>query len=241
MKTAILTFASITYALAGLFLVVHFAPREPASLPGFDSGNSAMVMDNIVDAGFASALDPVEEELLKARTIVVTTDINAQVSRKVVRQLLLLNAQDYEEPINIFLRTEGGWEADAFSIIDVMTGLDAPVHIHALGEVSSAGCMILAAGTGNRIVYPHTVVSFHAWIEENTPDYSEADTLLFRSRYTHFFREHTDLPKEWLEKTGGEYLFMNPRQAVEFGVADFVAAPEPRPATDTKTGRPVEL
>jgi ATP-dependent protease ClpP protease subunit len=217
-KTAVLTFTSVLTFLAGLYFIALKVPPAEAriELDAFE------LVDTLSDAGFETPLRD-DEQLLESRKILVTTDINANVSRKLVRQLLLLNDRDNSKPIDMYLRTQGGWEADAYAVIDVMRHIGAPVNVHALGEVHSAGCMILIAATGQRIVYPRTIVGFHAWDAGHGlgPD-DEVNELMTRARYISFFRSFANLPEAWLDRQDGQILNMNPRQALEYNVADVI-------------------
>jgi ATP-dependent protease ClpP protease subunit len=210
--------------LGGLYVIALKVPPAEARI----ELDAYEIVDAFSDAGFETPL-VTDEELLTDRKILITTDINANVSRKLVRQLLLLDSRDPAAPIDLYLRTQGGWEADAYAVIDVMRHLEAPVNVHALGEVHSAGCMILAAATGRRIIYPHTIVGFHAWDAAsglNTDD--EMNELMARGRYINFFREFADLPEHWLDRNDGQMLNMNPRQAIKYRVADVIHADRQR-------------
>ncbi|MFT4581548.1 MAG: ATP-dependent protease ClpP protease subunit [Gammaproteobacteria bacterium] len=74
------------------------------------------------------------------------------------KDLLLLDAIDSTAPIDLYIRTEGGWSNDAFSIIDVMQSMSAPVNTHAIGGANSSGAMILSADTGVRYGYPYSTI-----------------------------------------------------------------------------------
>jgi len=172
------------------------------------------IVETLVDSGFELSSDREKSDLLDNRIIVITTDINANSARMIISRLLLLEKKDAGAPIDIYLRTEGGWEADAFSIIDAISNLGPSVHIHALGEVHSSGCMIFAAATGNRIVYRNTILGFH------TP--AEDEDKIFLARYVRFWKKYANLPKEWLNRTDEEMIYFNARDAIKYGIADIL-------------------
>ncbi len=170
--------------------------------------------DTLIEEGLIFSQDFFNESLSDQRMIVVTSAVNAHFSRYVISQLLLFNKTSNSTPIDIYIRTEGGWEGDAFAIIDTMRSIEAPVNIHAIGEVHSSGLMILAAATGKRIVYPYTMLGFHALDEDEGKIYEE--------RYLNLWKELANLPQEWLDRRDYEMLYFTPEQALEYKVADIL-------------------
>jgi len=78
----------------------------------------------------------------------------------VVRNLLLLDRS--KGPIELWINTPGGYLHEMWSVIDVMHTMNNEVCTVALGNVSSAGCLMLAAGTGTRYALPHASFMWHA-------------------------------------------------------------------------------
>ncbi len=199
--------------VAALFTCAYvISTRESAT---FDPEHA---FDLLIDSGFHLRESQQNLELLDQRKILITTGINAQSSRIIVEKLLLLDGRDSSRPIDLYLRTEGGWEADAFSVIDTMHSIQAPVHIHAMGEVHSAGLMILTAGTGQRIVYPNTILGFHAT--------DPGDGELWQERYEQLWIERSQLPRHWIEQRDGDFQYFTAAEAIEYGVADMIVSPE---------------
>ncbi len=180
--------------------------------PAFDADS---LTDALVDTGLFSHELSKDSLNLSRRMIVVTSNVNAHFSKSLISQLLILNKLSGTEPIDLYLRTEGGWVADAFAVIDTIQSIEAPVNIHALGEVHSSGLMILTSGTGDRIVYPHTILGFHAL------DLSEEE--IYNERLDSFWRQYADLPEECLARTFDSFFYFTPEEAVKYKVADFVA------------------
>lgn len=195
------------------FAVLYFLKPGEA---GYDT-DLIDVVDAMIDAGVENQPDLSDPGFLSGRAIVITTDVNAAFSRSIINQFLALDRHDATKPIDLYLRTEGGWEADAFAVIDTMRSLKSPVNVHAIGEVHSAGAMVLAAGTGKRVVYENTVLGFHALADDELPP--------FDTRYLEFWRRHARLPEAWLEQRDSELIYFLPQEAVEMGVADEISLP----------------
>jgi len=175
------------------------------------------IIDVLIDAGFEFSVNPLDTELLSHRKIVITTDINAISAQRTIKSLLLLDSIDGVLPIDLYIRTEGGWVSDTFAIIDVMKSLSAPVNTYAIGGTHSSGAMILAAGTGERLAYPHSSIMFHAGLYEEG-DHGEA--LIDNDRLTKFWKETSRIPEEWLSATEDDTYFLTPEKAQEYGLID---------------------
>jgi ATP-dependent protease ClpP protease subunit len=176
-------------------------------------------IDQWLDAGYQQPESSLTLELLDERKILITTGINAQSARSTIEKLHVLAKRDATRPIDLYLRTDGGWEADAFSVIDTIQTITPKVNVHAIGEVHSAGLMLLASGTGQRIVYPHTLLGYHA-------SYPEEDEL-WNERYDFFWREYGKIPNNWREIKDGEMHYFTARDAINYGIADQILPSSP--------------
>lgn len=173
----------------------------------------ADIFDNLVDSGIQ--FTPDQNNILETRTIVITTGINANSSRKIINAFLSLDRHNPGEPITLYIRTEGGWTADAFSIISVMHFIESPVNVYAMGEVHSSGAMILASATGERVSFPETIIGYHGM--------SESDTGLHKKRLITFWKTYGNLPKKWLKNTDDEIFSMTAKDALKYGIIDRIA------------------
>ena len=182
------------------------------------SEDPSEIVDVLVDAGLEFAASPVEKELLTHRKIVINTGINASSAQRTIRALLLLDSIDPAAPIDLYLRTDGGWISDAFGIIDVIENITAPVNTHAIGGTHSSGAMILAAGTGTRYGYPYSSIMFHAGLYDDDSEYSE--DIIDNDRLLQFWNLNASLPKKWMMTKKDTEYFLSPDQALEFGLID---------------------
>lgn len=219
-------FLAVLVLSGGLFYLV--AQQKAAVDP-------ADVIDRLVDAGLELSTSPVEVSLLEHRKIVIGTDINGATAQKVTKALLLLDAVDGNRPIDLYIRTEGGWVDDAFSIIDVMRSLKAPVNTHAIGGTHSSGAMVLAAGTGVRYAYPFSSIMFHAGLYDGDGEYGE--NTVDNGRLVSFWERHARIPAEWLHCRDEKTYFMGPEKALEVGLVDEILTDEAEPARQA-THRP---
>lgn len=101
------------------------------------------------------------QKMLKTRTILLTGEINKELAEKVIKQLLLLEA-DSEDPIKIFIDSPGG-DADAgFAIFDMIRFIKPKVSCIGMGLVASAASIVLiAVPIERRIALPNSHYLIH--------------------------------------------------------------------------------
>ena len=178
----------------------------------------------------------VYSRLLKERIIFLGSPIDSEVANVVTAQLLLLDSQSSEQPINLFINSPGGEVYAGLAIYDVMQYINAPVHTNCVGIAMSMASVILMAGTaGNRVALPHSRIMIHAgsagFPRASLPDLEvqAKEFLDVRDMLEQIYHRHTGRSKEQLRKDMERDLFMAPGQAREYGLIDRVV--EPRQAS----------
>jgi len=100
--------------------------------------------------------------LLKDRIIMLGTPIDDNVASVVIAQLLFLDSEDPEKPIQLYINSPGGVVTSGLAIIDTMSLVRAPVHTICIGQCASMAAIILAAGAkGSRLILPRARVMLH--------------------------------------------------------------------------------
>ena len=100
--------------------------------------------------------------LLRERIIFLGTAIDDTVANLIVAQLLFLEAEDPDKPINLYINSPGGDMIGLFAIHDTMQFLRAPVATTCIGPAASAAAVLLAAGEpGMRAALPNARVLIH--------------------------------------------------------------------------------
>ena len=223
--------ARIGAGLAGLLLAAVLALQGMASwklaavLDGLESPEDLITtwVDEHIEAGYEpTALDP-GDPLLAQRKIVVTHAINERTAKEIVERLLYLDARDAERPIDLYLSSPGGWTVSAFTIIDAIRLVRAPVNSWAVGGCYSACAMVLAAGTGRRAATRDAILMVHAG--EPADGEPQSFDRLDNERIVALWRAVARLPEDWFPLEDGEEHYLTAPQAMAYGLIDAVVPP----------------
>lgn len=169
----------------------------------------------------------VAERLLKARTVLIHGEINSRVAQSVTAQLLAL-AADSDEPITIFLHSEGGHVEAGDSIHDMVRFVKPRVRMVGTGWVASAGVHIyLAVPLQDRFSLPNTRYMIHqpmGGVRGRASEIQiEAEELLrMRERLNRTIAEATGQSLEKVSEDTDRNFWMSPDQAREYGIVGHV-------------------
>ncbi|MFN2322893.1 MAG: ATP-dependent Clp protease proteolytic subunit [Trueperaceae bacterium] len=186
----------------------------------------------IEQTGRGERMYDVYSRLLKERIIFLGTPIDSEVANVMVAQLLLLDSQSSEQPINLFVNCPGGEVYAGLAIYDTMQYIRAPVHTNCVGIAMSMGSIILMAGEkGHRVALPNSRVMIHAGsagFRGNTPDLEvqAREVLALRDILEGIYARHTGHEPEKLRRDMERDNFMNPDEALAYGLIDRVVSPK---------------
>ena len=165
----------------------------------------------------------VGQKLQEHRTIVLCGEIESDLARRVVEQLLALSF-DSTDPITVYLHSPGGHVESADTIYDMMTFIPAPVRIVGTGWVASAGAHIyVAVPRENRYCLPNTRFLLHQPMGGGggraTDLEIEAEQILkIRARLNKIISEKTGQPIKRVEKDTERNFWMTAEEAKEYGL-----------------------
>lgn len=166
--------------------------------------------------------------LLKERIIFLGHPINDQIGNLVVAQLLYLDREDPEREISLYINSPGGEIYPGLAIYDTMQQLHAPISTIAVGWTASMGTVLLASGSkGRRYALPHSTIHMHpaaGMARGSAPDVQIQLNELLRMQdlLQQLLAKHTGQTRERIKTDFDRDYFMNPLQAVEYGLIDEV-------------------
>ncbi len=169
--------------------------------------------------------------LLKERIIFLGTPINDQVANVVVAQLLFLDREDPEKEISLYINCPGGEVYPGLAVYDTMQQVQAPISTIAVGWTASLGTILLAAGMkGRRYALPHATIHMHpagGGARGYAPDVEiqARELLRMQDLLKNLLSRHTGQPVERITKDFDRDYFMNPEEAIEYGIIDEVLTP----------------
>ena len=125
------------------------------------SNNIVMEDEDQEEKKNGQAPDPLIEKFLKTRQIILSGEVCKELAEKIVKQLLILEA-DSDKPIYVYIDSPGGDVDAGFAIFDTIRFINAPVYTIGMGLVASAGALILlAAPKERRLGFPNSHYLIH--------------------------------------------------------------------------------
>jgi ATP-dependent Clp protease protease subunit len=192
----------------------------------------------IEQTGRGERVYDIYSRLLKDRIIFLGTPIDSQVANVIVAQLLLLDAQNPEREIQLFINSPGGEVYAGLAIYDVMQFVRSPIRTTCVGVAMSMASVLLMAGAkGRRIALPNSRVMIHqgsSGFRGNTPDVEvQAREILFlRDKMLELYLKHTGLSKEKFNRDWERDYYMSPEEAKTYGLIDEVVEIMPKELSD---------
>ena len=167
----------------------------------------------------------VMEKLFKSRTIIISGEINQALAEKVVTQLLILEEMG-DEPIKIFINSQGGHVEAGDTIHDMIKFVKPKVIMIGTGWVASAGITIyLAADKENRYSLPNTRYMIHqplgGFNGQATDIGIEAEEILrVRKRINTIISEATGQSLDKVERDTDRNYWLSANDAINYGIVN---------------------
>lgn len=166
--------------------------------------------------------------LLKERIVFVCGQIEDQMANIIVAQLLLLEAEDPDKEIYMYINSPGGVVTAGFSIYDTMQYIKPKVATLCIGQACSMGSLLLAAGEkGMRYSLPNSRIMIHQPLggyQGSAADIEihAKETMRIREMLNNIYVTHTGQTMAKIVKSMERDNFMDPAVAKDFGIIDTV-------------------
>lgn len=171
--------------------------------------------------------------LLKDRIIFLGEPIDDHVSNVIVAQLLFLQSQKRDADITLYVNCPGGVVSSGFAIYDTMQYLQCDVATVCIGQASSMGAFLLAAGTkGKRFALPHARVMLHQPSggtrgQASDIEIQAEEILTLKDELNRILSENTGQALEKVAADTERDFYMSAQEAQEYGVIDKVLSKPP--------------
>jgi len=168
--------------------------------------------------------------LLKDRIIFIGEEITDDLANAVVAELLLLEGQDSEQDISIYINSPGGSVTAGLAIYDTIQYIKPDVSIMCVGQAASMAAVLLASGAkGKRLALPNSRIMIHqpmgGFRGQATDIEIQAKEILFiKDRLLQILHSHTGKDIETLRADMERDFFMSGEEAVKYGLIDKVVA-----------------
>jgi ATP-dependent Clp protease protease subunit len=166
--------------------------------------------------------------LLSERVIYLGTPIDDGVANAIIAQLIHLESENSELPINLYINSPGGSIPATLAIYDAMQYIRPAVETTCVGQAAATASMLLAGGApGRRQILAHGRVVIHAPAAEGRgaiPDLVlEADEIeRVRRMLEQILAAHTGKTPEQVREDTERDLILTPQGALDYGVVDAV-------------------
>ena len=159
------------------------------------------------------------------------------VTELIVAELLYMQYTDAKKPVYLYVNSTGctradgetvGFETEATAIFDTMNYISAPVYTVGIGVAIGQACMILSAGEkGHRYMMPHATAMLH---QPRIPSTGQRQAIELYIKWREVLSQKramldilsktTGHSKEKLDKDMARPLYMQPADALAYGVID---------------------
>ena len=166
--------------------------------------------------------------LLKERIVFLVGPVNDAVASLVTAQLLFLESENPNKEINFYINSPGGLVTAGLGIYDTMQYINSPVSTLCIGQASSMGSFLLAAGEkGKRYSLPNSRIMVHqpsAGFQGQATDIQihAKEILSLKERLNKIYSKHTGQTVDEISQALERDNFMTAEDAKKFGLIDSV-------------------
>ena len=166
--------------------------------------------------------------LLRERIIMLGTPINDQVANVIIAQLLYLEREDPDKDISLYIHSPGGVISAGLAIYDTMQLIRPDVSTICVGLAASMGTVLLCAGAaGKRYALPNATIHMHQAMggaQGQAADIEIAAREIMRMQeiIRGIIVKHSGQKMEKVIHDTDRDFYLNPEQAVDYGIVDEV-------------------
>jgi ATP-dependent Clp protease protease subunit len=164
--------------------------------------------------------------LLRERIVMLGMPINDQVANVIIAQLLFLEREDPDKDISLYIHCPGGIISAGLAIYDTMELIRPDVSTICVGMAASMGTLLLCAGAkGKRYALPNATIHMHQAVggaqgQATDIEIAAREIMRLQDVIRGILAKHTGQPLEKIVHDTDRDFYINPEQAVEYGLVD---------------------
>ena len=164
--------------------------------------------------------------LLKERIVMLGTPINDQAANVIIAQLLYLEREDSDKDISLYINCPGGVISAGLAIYDTMQLIRPQVSTICVGMAASMGTVLLCAGAkGKRYALPNATIHLHQAVggaqgQATDIEIAAREIMRLQEIIRDILVKHTGQTKEKITHDSDRDFYLNPKQAMEYGIVD---------------------
>ncbi|MBT7225501.1 MAG: ATP-dependent Clp endopeptidase proteolytic subunit ClpP [Gammaproteobacteria bacterium] len=166
--------------------------------------------------------------LLKDRVIFMTGQVEDHMANLVVAQMLILESENPDKDIHLYINSPGGSVTAGLSIYDTMQFIKPDVSTMCIGQAASMGAMLLAGGAkGKRLALPHSRMMIHqpsggAQGQASDIEIQAMEIIKLRKTLNVLLAIHSGQTVETIANDTERDNFMSAEEAQQYGLVDKV-------------------
>ncbi|HQU26838.1 MAG TPA: ATP-dependent Clp protease proteolytic subunit, partial [Acidimicrobiales bacterium] len=179
-----------------------------------------------IDAGPTNDLN---QRLLRERIVFLGSVVDQETANRICAELLLLEAEDRDRDISLYINSPGGSVTDGLAIYDTMQYVNCDVRTICIGMAASMGQFLLCAGApGKRFSLPHSRILMHqpsmGGMQGQASDIAiQAEQIVYLKRMlAERIAYHTGQSVEQVEADSDRDRWFTAHEALEYGFIDAV-------------------
>jgi ATP-dependent Clp protease protease subunit len=179
--------------------------------------------------------------LLKDRIIFIGEEIHDGMANTIIAQMLFLESEDPDKDINVYINSPGGSVTAGLAIYDTMQYIKPNVATICMGQATSMGALLLAAGEKDkRYSLPHARVMIHQPLggvqgQATDIDIQAKEIMKVKKTIHEILVRHTGQPLDKIIQDTERDFFMSSNEAVDYGIIDKVITNREIQDGDNKT------
>jgi ATP-dependent Clp protease protease subunit len=170
------------------------------------------------------------ERLIRKRDVLISRPIDEVAAERVIASLILMEEEDPDKPITVFINSPGGAADSGFAIYDVMRFIQPPVHTVCSGLCASAAILVfLAADEGQRYSLPNSRFLLHqpftsAWGQAADLEITAKEVLKLKDRFNTIVAEATGKTVEQISQDANRDFWLSAKEAHDYRLVDRIIA-----------------